>query len=589
MKKIKLLLACFCASALLIGCNEDDDSNNNGGGGSGSNFEQNFGSTVSRDFFGQVVNTNNQPVVGASVKIGSTTTTTDANGMFFANDASVKEKFAYITVDKAGFFQGSRSLAPTSGKNKVKIMLIPNTPTATVNSGASSEVTTDSGSKIIFDGSFEDENGAAYSGSVAVSVFHLQPSNDDISSLMPGSLYAERENGSEAALQTFGMINVELRGSAGQKLQPAEGHPATIEVAIDATQASSAPSSIPLWHFDAANGWWKEDGIATRQGNKYVGETSHFSWWNCDAPFATVHLQLTVNDADGNPISNASVSIGFGGSAWPAYGYTNENGVVSGLVPSNESLTVNVYNICHEVAYSANIGPFSSASTLTITATTGTAQTVLVDGNLITCDGDPVTNGYVKLSYGNYIDVFSVSNGHFSFNTLTCSPNQAFTLRGVDSDNLQETGVINYNFTAPQTNVGNLQACTSIDEFISYQVDNDTMYVITQEVNATLGSQGQAGGLTISGYNEQTASGFASLYIFSQNVTAVGVYSTSQFAIEGGQVGFIGNQTTNDIVFNLTHVGAVGEYVDLNFSGTYVGQDGQTHTITGVAHAIRSF
>ncbi|RZJ70242.1 carboxypeptidase-like regulatory domain-containing protein [Flavobacterium sp.] len=588
MKKIKLLLACFCASALLIGCNEDDDSNNNGGP-SGSNFEQNFGSTVSRDFIGQVVNTNNQPVVGASVNIGSTTISTDSNGMFFANEISVKDKFAYITVDKAGFFQGSRTLAPTSGKNKVKIMLIPNTPTATVNSGASSEVTTDSGSKIIFDGSFADENGAAYSGTVAVSVFHLKPSDENISSLMPGSLYAERENGNEAALQTFGMLNVELRGSAGQKLQPAEGHPATIEFAIDATQASLAPSSIPLWHFDSAKGWWKEDGIATRQGNKYVGEASHFSWWNCDAPFPTVHLQLTVNDADGNPIANSSVAISFGGNPWPAYGYTDQNGHVSGLVPANETLTVNIFNICNEVAYSSTIGPFSSASSLTITATSGSAQTVLVDGNLIACDGNPVTNGYVMMTYGNNRDFYPVTNGNFSFNTLTCSPNQPFTLRGIDADNLQETGEINYNFTAPQTNIGNLQACTAVDEFISYQIDNDTVYVITQEVNATLGSQGQVNGLTISGYNEQTPTGSASLYIFSQNTNTVGVYSTAQFSLESGQLGYIGNQTTNDLVFNLTHVGAVGEYVDLNFSGTYVGQDGQTHTITGVAHAIRSF
>jgi len=52
-------------------------------------------------------------------------------------------------------------------------------------------------------------------------------------------------------------------------------------------------------------------------------------------------------------------------------------------------------------------------------------------------------------------------------------------------------------------------------------------------------------------------------------------------------LGYIGSTTTNNIVFNLTQVGAVGGYIDMNFSGTYVGQDGQTHTITGVAHAVR--
>ncbi|NUY79737.1 hypothetical protein HUK80_02430 [Flavobacterium sp. MAH-1] len=587
MKKTKLLLALFCAASLFVSCNEDDGNNN--GGPSGSDFEQNFGATVSRDFIGQVVNVNNQAVSGATVKIGSTTTQTDERGMFAINGASVHEKFAYMTVDKMGYFQGSRSLVPTSGKNSVKIMLVPNTPTATVSSGASSEVTTDSGSKILFDGSFEDENGNAYSGDVSVSVFHLKPSDDNISSLMPGMLYAERENGNEAALETFGMINVELRGSGGQILQPAEGHPAGIEVAIDNAQMASAPSTIPLWHFDAAKGWWKEDGVAIRQGNKYVGEASHFSWWNCDAPFPTTQLTITVNDADGNPIANAGVGITFGGWNWPNIGYTSMNGQVSGLVPANETLTITVYDICGGIAYTATQAPISSATSVTLTVSGGSAQTTLVEGTLQDCDGNNVTNGYIYMHYGNTSSWANVTNGNFSFTTLVCSPGQTFTLQAVDLANFQETDSITYTFTTPVTNVGNIQTCNAIDEFISYQVDDEPTVYIVQEVSAYLGGQGQVNGLTISGWNEtpNTPNGFESLYIYSGNTNVPGVYSTAQFSLEG-TLGYIFSGTTNDIVFNLTSVGAVGEYVDLNFSGTYVGQDMQTHTVTGVAHAIRT-
>ncbi|MBD3581138.1 hypothetical protein [Flavobacterium selenitireducens] len=582
MKKTKLLLTLLCAAGLFVGCNEDD--NNGGGNGpSDSNFEQNFGSSVSRDFIGQVVDMGNQPVQGATVKIGSSTVQTDSNGMFFVNDASVKQKFAYVTVDKMGYFQGSRSLVPTSGKNSVKIMLVPNTPTATVSSGQTSEVTTDSGTKLLFDGSFEDENGNAYSGDVAVSVFHLKPSDVNISQLMPGMLYAERENGNEAALETFGMINVELRGSGGQKLQPAEGHPAGIEVAIDATQSGTAPATIPLWHFDAEKGWWKEDGVAIRQGNKYVGQASHFSWWNCDAPFPLVQLTITLTDADGNPIGHTGIGISFSGSNWPTMGYTNADGVVSGLVPSNETLTINVYNMCHQVVSTSTQGPFTSDSNIAITASGGSAQTALVQGTLLTCDGSNVTDGYVLMHFGGVYNFAEVTNGSFSFSALVCTPGQTFTLEGGDYDSLQQTDSITYTFTTPVTNVGNLQACNAIDEFISYQIDNQPTVMLIQEVS---GSTAQ-GGLAVSGWNDGGTSNGESLHIWGNGVTAPGVYTTAQFALEGS-LGYVTSGVTNDLVFTVTSVGAIGEYIDLTFSGTYEDFDGVTRTITGVAHAIRA-
>lgn len=588
MKKTKLLLALFCAAGLFVSCNNDDGGNDDDGP-SGSNFEQNFGSQVSRDFIGQVVDMNNDPVQGATVKAGSLSVQTDESGVFIINDASVYQRFAYITANKAGYFEGSRSMVPTSGKNNVKIMLIPSTPTATVPSGSSSEVTTDSGTKILFDGSFEDENGNAYSGNVSVSVYHLQPSNSDLENLMPGMLYAERENGNEAALETFGMINVELRGSGGQKLQPANGHPAEIEVMIDAAQMATAPSTMPLWHFDAEKGWWKEDGVATRQGNKYVGEASHFSWWNCDAPFPTVHFDVTVTDANGNPVANTGVGITVSGSAWPAMGYTNSNGQVSGLIPSNTALTINVYDVCGSVAYTTAAGPYSADATLAITLPSSGVETATINGTLQTCDGQNVVNGYVALQYGGTSQFTEVTNGDFSFTALVCTPGQSFTLIGADFDSLQQTDSISYTFTTPVTNVGNLQACDTVDEFISYQIDNEPTVFLIQQVNASLGSQGQTNGLSISGYNEgMTANpNGESLYIYSSTTNTPGVYTTSQFSLEG-TLGYIYSATTNDIVFTLSNVGAPGEYIDLSFTGTYEDGEGNTHTITGVAHAIRN-
>ncbi|WP_412561663.1 hypothetical protein [Winogradskyella sp. MIT101101] len=43
----------------------------------------------------------------------------------------------------------------------------------------------------------------------------------------------------------------------------------------------------------------------------------------------------------------------------------------------------------------------------------------------------------------------------------------------------------------------------------------------------------------------------------------------------------------NNITYNLTVLGEVGEYIDINFSGDYEDYDGNPHTITGIVHVIR--
>ena len=55
-------------------------------------------------------------------------------------------------------------MVPTSGKNNVKIMLLPNAPLETIQSGVESEVSIFSGTKVKFQGGFQDENGTNYSG-----------------------------------------------------------------------------------------------------------------------------------------------------------------------------------------------------------------------------------------------------------------------------------------------------------------------------------------------------------------------------------------------------------------------------------------
>jgi hypothetical protein len=588
MKKFHSLL-CLLLILAFASCNPNDDNNTNP---NDEEFAQNFGNSVARDFIGHIVDVDNLPVQGVTVKIGTSTAQTDVNGVFIINNANVYQKFAYITAKKAGFIDGSRAMVPTSGKNNVKIMLLPNAPLETIQSGVESEVSIYSGTKVKFQGGFQDENGNEYNGPVQVSMFHLTPTDENIDKVMPGMLYAQTATNQEAVLETFGMLNVELRGSAGQKLNIKEGQTAEITIRIDDSQLATAPSSIPLWHFDEEKGYWKEDGVATKVGNKYVGEVSHFSWWNCDVQFPTVTLTVTVVNAAGSPISNVYVGLIGNGNTWPVMGITNENGQVSGLIPSNQTLTLNVYASYYtcgadNIVYTSIIGPYTINTTLPniVINNSTTTFTSTVIGNLVKCDNTPVTNGYVLLNrYGN-VSLSPVTNGAFNFNEIYCPDDTQFTLKGFDVENLQQSDSIAYSFTTPITNVGNLQACTDVDEFISYQIDNNPTIFLLQNIRGGLNIQGglpPSGGLNLYGYsaNNQGLSIWG-----SANVP--GTYFTPTFQIEGSEVGYIGSSTVNTIQFILNQFGPVGGYIDMTFSGTYQDANNQTHTLTGVAHVIR--
>jgi hypothetical protein len=588
MKKILSLILLLFLAVNFSSCESNDGGNQNSGPNDDT-FAQNFGSAVNRDFIGQVVDISNNPIQGVTIKIGSSTAQTDVNGVFILNGANVNQRFAFIKATKSGYIDGSRSMVPTTGKNNVKIMLLPNSPIETIQSGVNSEVSIYSGTKVVFDGAFQDANGNDYNGAVQVAMFHLTPTDENINQLMPGMLYAQTETNQQAVLETFGMINVELRGSGGQKLNLKEGHTAEITMRIDDSQLATAPNSIPLWYFDEEKGYWKQEGVATKVGNKYVGEVSHFSWWNCDAPFPLVTLTVTVVDANGNGISNVGVGLIANGNTWPVMGYTNNNGQISGLVPANQTIVLNVYPdyySCNSsnVIYTSSIGPFTANTTLPNIVINNSPTTVssTVVGNLVKCDNTAVTNGYVILNRAGGYSVSPVTNGAFSFNEIYCPSNTQFTLKGFDLDNLQQTDSIAYNFTAPITTIGNLQACTAVDEFISYQVDGGAPLFLIQQVSGGASQQGSINqnSLYLSGFG-----GNGGLYIWgSTNVP--GIYTTAQFSMEGSGVGFISSTSTNTLQFNLSQFGAVGQYIDMTFSGTFTDSTG-LHTLTGVAHVIR--
>lgn len=471
------LLVCFfsCEKDNNIPLNEDQTTEE-----PESTFSENFGNQLNARFLGKIVNENNNPISGVAVTVGGVVAITDSNGIFSIEQASVFENFAYIRATKAGFIDGSRALIPSSDAvNQVNIMLLSLEPTTTINSGEQSTVNLPNGTEVIFDGDFVDANNTAYSGAVKVVLKHLTPDDEAMELQMPGMLFAENANGEPRVLETYGMIAVELLDASGGKLQLAEGSTAQISAPVP-TSVNVTPDSIPLWAFDDDNGYWKEEGAATLQGNKYVGNVSHFSFWNWDFQYPAVTVCITLTDSDGNLLPYTALDLYSPALASTGtYGYTDVNGQECGLVPMDDELTLTVPNYgCDNNNYTTTIGPFSTDENITIAVPDANAQTTYLLGFFNDCSGEAITNGYMQLFYNDSTQTIPITNGALDLIIDYCDNNSAFSAQVIDLNNSQTTEVFTGNFMDPTTDIGSQMSCVDLSDS-----DGDGVIDIDEDLN----------------------------------------------------------------------------------------------------------
>lgn len=476
MKGIRLCTLIVLLFAVLYACQKTDS-------GTGAGHQAQF---VRATLSGRVTDEHQMPVAGAKVTAGSTNIVTDADGYFTITNVYVDQNAAVIKVEKAGYFTGTKTIiAEVEKNNPVTIELIPKTVAGTISGASGGEVTVPAaGGSIHLEANsvIDPQSNKAYTGTVTVSGYFIDPSADNFRQIMPGTLRGITTNNDETGLQSFGMMAVELNGASGEKLQIAAGKKATLHFPIPEELRSQAPATIPLWSLNETNGLWKEEGEATRQGNEYVGDVSHFSYWNCDAPFPIVNFTVTVHDQQGQPIAGGEVVISSNITdtiSISANGHTNAEGVVKGTLPANRALQLKIFDKCRNLLLTKNIGPFSTETNLgTIIANIQTSK-VTVSGSVINCNNVPLANGHVLVEIENVYYTLPVTNGNFSQLITRCGTAQTTaTFKAYDMAGNSTGTAISLPLTGNTLQSGQLTACgTALNAYINYTLDGTSFYV----------------------------------------------------------------------------------------------------------------
>lgn len=531
--------------------------------------------TVETSVLGLVLDLDGNALEGALLTLGNQQTNSDENGYFKLSGLTDSDN-AIIKVEMAGYFDAWHAFQPFKEDiAQTKIRLTPRSNSSNISANDGGEVQFENAKVDFQAGSFVDESGNPYTGNVAVYATYLDPSDPGLHEIMPGNLTAFDTNNRLRLLETFGMINVELEGENGQKLQINKA--ATIELPIPASFLNRAPATIPLWFFDTEKARWVEEGSATLQGGKYIGLVEHFTFWNCDVPNDYIQLdgQAYITEQSAS-LTVCITNISTGDQRCTP---TSANGgYFEGKVPSNTELLLEIYSECNDLVFSTNIGPFSDDVTVGPYQLNVSQAWAFVEGIVTDCDGNPVTNGYVLGFWANgQSQIFNLANdGSFSKYINTCDATE-ITLKAVDVNNHKSGDPIIFPLIT-NTDVGTLEACVNdIVEGVFINYGGNTYSMTGSTITSPLA--GTASEITEFSIGDDQGGGNKILYRFTildwsglPNSTYAFSYSTTVFGTPNNIFEFDGG----DIV--LTESGQLpGDFVTFDITDVTVTLNGTTY------------
>jgi hypothetical protein len=536
--------------------NPDENNNNNT---TVDIYSQN---KIATNVNGLVQDENGNPIPNADVSMHGHTTTTDANGLFEFYGALVPDNRTYVKVTKQGFFTGSRAfITNPNAASTVRIMMQDRTLAATLDASTGGSATLSNGSKVEFPANaVKQANGAAYTGNFDVSMSYMDPEDPNFGFIMPGDLDAVNEQGELAVLHSFGMMNVELTGSAGEELQLASGVEATITVPVPSSMLGDASATIPLWWFDEDQGIWKEDGEASLQGGVYVGQVSHFTSWNCDWQGERANIEGYVYDCNGNPMAGITVYTDNQTTI------TDANGYYTRWVPASPNIVVDV-SAASQLAILASpvsqVGPLTAGQT--VQQDLNMPCPAYLDGDLVDCNAQLIS-GSILVSSGGNSAVYAVSG---SFNNLAVPANATVSYTAFGS-NLQAGSPqsVTTGAQGSSTSLGQVQACGTVI-MNSFELNggsyNNTLISVTPGV--ATGYYTSWGSTII---QVQDANGGYPNFQINFNGNSTGTYTS---ATQGAWFNL--SLTANDSIYannftlNVTTYDAVGGNIAGTFSGDY--------------------
>ena len=361
----------------------------------------------------------------------------DELGFFEIASEQIPLSGLHLRVSHPDYMDGFRNVYPSLTSEAFTIIQL-NTPSMDqFTSSEGVELSMSNGALITIppDG-IADQAGQPYDGMVLISSRFYDVTSDYFELQAPGDLRGIDSDMNVVQLLSYGMMSVILTDPAGEELNLRDGVSAQLIFPVSET----VPERVPLWYYDESMGYWIEEGEAIFDGEAYVAEVNHFSFWNCDAPFQTIEIVGKVEYTDGVPAINRRVRISIVDNGVTAYGFTDAAGYFRGKVPAGQNLELGLLQSCTE-QITFTLGSFSTDSDFGV-FTLDVNMTANISGRLIDCMSMQGVNGYALITDNIDRFFFKTDNEGFYNGRMPLCDNTDYRLIGYDNVNNGESDVV---------------------------------------------------------------------------------------------------------------------------------------------------
>ncbi len=442
--------------------------------------------SVKVQVFGIIQDQNKEALEGVRVSHGTQSAITNDLG-FYHMETSVTQN-STLLIEYDGYFTAHPSIGSANeGNFRHDFVLVERNLTASINSSTGGQVQIATGVELSLAGEgFELKDGEeAYNGVVNVYAHYLDPGDESITERMPGNLMGQNTENELRILETYGMFQVELESHDGKALQINKD--ATLSWELPADIISSAPDEIPMWSFDEESGLWKEEGIATKSGNKMTAELSHFSWWNCDIPYLLRELSIAIPKSIEPQVGKIMGCFGESGNcrsaSWPIGSLTH-----GGVIPSSVNTTITLrHRHCGTGILSIEIPAGQDDVTLRLSESDFTLPSQeTVTGTIYGCDGEELGNVLLSIGlvnsefYGEVINAITDDQGKFEVHTSCGTPYYISFLDVIDGNNTIHLPGFNLDGNSSNASLDGLFfACDEqldVEDGMYWKLDNGDLY-----------------------------------------------------------------------------------------------------------------
>lgn len=429
---------------------------------------------------GRVIDDIGNPVANALVNVGNTSIFSGSDGFFEFDQLAVEKSGDVVSADVPGYFTGvSQANFAAANESFLEIQVLAKGEPDMVSSMIDAAIVKPNGVEInIPANSIVDGNGNRYDGNTMVFSKWLDPTDEDLGGIMPGSLVATDQNSDDVVLATYGMLALDLEAENGEVLSLAEGAMVEVNLPIPEELRMDAPEEMPLWEYDLEEGKWFEKGKCIKNGSNYSFSVTGTGFWNCDVPLESICLSFQVLNEDLTAASFVKVVVEDLTDNFIYWGYTNLGGFVCANVPLSAPLKLTILDHCDNIIYMEEIGVFDDDVILENIVLEENLESFMINvkGSLSNCIQTDVPQGHLGVRYPGRLQIYPFTEGTYDTSiAFICTefPEMEFT---VYSNSEPKATVTQTVFTFDNVDLGALMSCEDLDDVFTFDVDGLNLF-----------------------------------------------------------------------------------------------------------------